>query len=127
MEVVVREAWVRASTPGQKATGAFMQLTATQDLRLIGARSSAAGVIEIHEMILDKDVMKMRPLPFGLDLPAGKNVELNPGGYHIMLMDLKEQLKEGDTMQLTLIVEGKDKKRSNIELRAPIKLLATKK
>jgi hypothetical protein len=68
--------------------------------------------------------MKMRALPNGLELPAGKAVELKPGGYHVMLMDLKQQLKAGDTVPLTLVVEGKDGKKESIELKAPVKDLA---
>ena len=99
-----------------------MQLTTTQDARLVEARSPVAGVVEIHEMAMDKDVMRMRAIP-GLDLPAGKTVELKPGGYHVMLMDLKQQMKEGETVPLTLVVEGKDKKRSSVEVKAPVKPL----
>ena len=66
----------------------------------------------------------MRAIP-GLDLPAGKAVELKPGGYHVMLMDLKQQMKEGEIVPLTLVVEGKDKKRSTIEVKATVKPLAT--
>ena len=102
-----------------------MQITSAQDARLVEVKSPVAGVVEIHEMTMDKDVMKMRALPKGLELPAGKGVELKPGGYHVMLMDLKQQMKEGDTVPVTLVVEGKDKKRSTIEVKAPVKPLAT--
>jgi hypothetical protein len=122
-QVTVAEPWVRATVPQQKATGAFMQLTSVQDARLVGASSPVAGVVEVHEMAMDKDVMKMRAIA-GLDLPAGKSVELKPGGYHVMLMDLKQQVKEGDTVPVTLVIEGKDKKRSTIEVKAPVKPLA---
>lgn len=124
-QVTVKDPWVRATVPAQKATGAFMQLTATQDARLVEARSPVAGVVEIHEMAMEKDVMKMRALPNGLDLPAGKGVELKPGGYHVMLMDLKQQMKEGDSVPVTLVVESQDKKRSTIEINAPVKPLTT--
>jgi len=87
-QVDVSQAWVRATVAQQKATGAFLQLKAKSDSRLVEARSPVAGVVEIHEMAMDGSVMKMRAVP-GLDLPAGKSVELKPGGYHIMLMDLK--------------------------------------
>ena len=70
------------------ATGAFMWLTADKEARLVSVSSPAAGVVEIHEMAMDKDVMKMRQVP-GLDLAAGRITELKPGGYHVMLMDLK--------------------------------------
>ncbi len=123
-QVTVKEPWVRATVSQQKATGAFMQLTSAQDARLVEAKSPVAGVVEVHEMTMEKDIMKMRAIP-GLDLPAGKAVELKPGGYHVMLMDLKQQMKEGEIVPLTLVVEGKDKKRSTIEVKASVKPLAT--
>ena len=122
-QVTVKDPWVRATVPAQKATGAFMQITSAQDARLVEAKSPIAGVVEVHEMVMEKDVMKMRAIK-GLDLPAGKTVELKPGGYHVMLMDLKEQVKEGATVPVTLVIEGKDKKRSTVELKAPVKPLA---
>jgi hypothetical protein len=121
-QVTVKDPWVRATVSAQKATGAFMQITSVQDARLVEASSPVAGVVEVHEMVMEKDVMKMRAVK-GLDLPAGKTVELKPGGYHVMLMDLKQQMKEGDTVPVTLVVEGKDKKRSTIEVKAPVKPL----
>ncbi len=123
-QVTVKDPWVRATVSQQKATGAFMQLTSAQDTRLVEAKSPVAGVVEVHEMSMEKDVMKMRAIA-GLDLPAGKTVELKPGGYHVMLMDLKQQMKDGDTVPLTLVVEGKDKKRSTIEVKATVKPLTT--
>ncbi len=78
--VEVKDAWVRATVAQQKATGAFMQLTAQTDTRVVQASSPIAGVVEIHEMAMDKDVMKMRAVP-ALALPAGKTVELKPGGF----------------------------------------------
>ena len=110
-QVTVKDPWVRATVSAQMATGAFMHITSAQDARLVEARSPVAGVVEVHEMSMDKD--------------AGKSVELKPGGYHIMLMDLKQQMKEGDTVPVTLVVEGKDKKRSTIEVKAPVRPLAT--
>ena len=100
-----------------------MQLTSAQGGKLISASSPVAGVVEIHEMAMDGNVMKMRAIP-GLDLPAVKSVELKPSGYHVMLMDLKQQLKEGYTVPLTLVVEGKDGKRETLEVKAPVKALA---
>ena len=123
-QVTVKEPWVRATVSQQKATGAFMQITSVQDARLVEAKSPAAGAVEVHEMTMEKDIMKMRAIK-GLDLPAGKSVELKPGGYHVMLMDLKQQMKEGDTVPLTLVVEGKDKKRTTVEVKAMVKPLAT--
>ena len=123
-QVTVKDPWVRATVAQQKATGAFMQITSTQDARLVEVQSPVAGVVEIHEMSMDKDIMRMRAMPGGLELPAGKTVELKSGGYHVMLMGLKQQMKEGAIVPLTLIVEGKDKKRSSIEIKAPVKPLA---
>jgi copper(I)-binding protein len=122
-QVSVKDAWVRATVPHQKATGAFMQLTAASDAKLVEVRSPVAGIVEIHEMAMVGDVMKMRAVDL-LALPAGKTVELKPGGYHVMLMDLKGQVKEGDMVPLTLVVEGRDGKRQNLELKAPARPLA---
>lgn len=122
-QVTVKEPWVRATVSQQKATGAFMQITSAQDARLVAVQSPIAGVVEIHEMSMDKDIMRMRAMPDGLELPAGKTVELKSGGYHIMLMGLKQQMKEGAEVSMTLIVEDKDKKRSSIEIKAPVKPL----
>jgi len=124
-QLTVKDPWVRATVAQQKATGAFMQITSAQDARLLEVKSPVAGVVEVHEMSMDKDVMKMRALPNGLDLPAGKAVDLKPGGYHVMMMDLKQQVKEGDTVLVTLVVEGKDKKRTTLDVKAPVKALAT--
>jgi copper(I)-binding protein len=96
---------------GQKGTGAFMKLTAPEGATLVGAVSPVAGVVEIHEMAMEGTVMRMRALPKGLALPAGKAVELKPGGYHVMLMDLKQQLKAGEKVKLDLQFELRDKKR----------------
>jgi hypothetical protein len=116
-QVTVKDAWVRATVAQQKATGAFMQLLSSQDAKLISAQSPVAGVVEVHEMAMDGGVMKMRAVP-SLALPAGKAVDLKPGGYHVMLMDLKGQVKDGDTVPVTLVVEGKDGKRQTIEVKA---------
>ena len=100
--VAVDGAWARASVQGQKASGAFMRLTAPEATRLVRAESPVAGVVEVHEMKMEGDVMKMRALP-GLDLPAGQTVDLKPGGYHVMLMDLKAPLAKGSSVPLTLV------------------------
>lgn len=121
-DVSVAESWVRATVPAQKATGAFMQLKSDADARLVSVASPVAGVVEIHEMVMDKDVMKMNPVS-GLDLPAGQAVELKPGGYHVMLMDLKAQVKEGDQVPLTLVIQNKDGSRQTLELTAPARPL----
>lgn len=121
-EVGVKDPWVRGTVAGQKATGAFMELTSSENAVLLGAASPVAGVVEVHEMSMDKGVMKMRALP-RLDLPAGKAVALKPGSYHIMLMDLKQPLKKGEAVPLTLKVEGTDKKLSTLEVKAEVREL----
>ena len=115
--VTVTDAWARATVQGQKATGAFMKITAKDNPKLVGVSSPVAGVAEVHEMKMDKDVMKMAALPNGLDLPAGKAVELKPGGYHVMLMDLKAPLSKDSTIPLTLTVQDAKGVKSNIELK----------
>ena len=121
-QVKVGDPWVRATVPQQKATGAFMSLTAEKGTRLVEAKSPVAGVVEIHEMAMENSVMKMRAIP-GLDLPPGKPVELKPGGYHVMLMELKEQMKDGQSVPITLVVEDRDKKRQSIEIKAVVRPL----
>jgi copper(I)-binding protein len=103
-EVSVEDAWIRGTVAAQKATGAFMRLTASDDTRLVGASCPAAELTEVHEMVMQNDVMKMRPLPV-LALPAGQPVDLKPGGYHIMLIGLKAPLQEGATVPITLRFE----------------------
>src|SRR5260221_6272320 len=83
-EVIGTDAWVRGTVPGQKGTGAFMQLKSPADMTLVGVASPAAKVAEIHEMAKDGNVMRMRAVD-KLALPAGKSVDLKPGGYHLML------------------------------------------
>ncbi|MEA3394426.1 MAG: copper chaperone PCu(A)C [Pseudomonadota bacterium] len=123
-QVSVKDAWVRATVAQQQATGAFMQLVSAKDAKLVEAKSPVAGVVEIHEMAMVDQVMKMRAVP-SLDLPAGKAVELKPGGYHVMLLDLKGQVKDGDVVPLTLVVEGRDGKRQTLELKVPARPLNT--
>ena len=121
-QVEVKDAWVRATVQQQKTTGAFMQLNAKQDARLIEVRAPIASTVEIHQMSMENNVMRMRAVA-GIDLPAGKSIELKPGGYHIMLINLKQQIKDGDLVPVTLVVEGKDKKRQTIELQVPVRPL----
>ena len=91
---------------------------------LVGAASPAAGITEIHEMKMDGGVMSMRAIP-RLELPAGKPVQLGPGGYHVMLINLKQPLKKGDSVPLTLQVEGKDKKVETIQIKAEVRDLTS--
>ena len=118
----VQEPWVRGTVAQQKATGAFMQITSATGGKLLSVSSPAAGVVEVHEMAMDGTTMRMRAVP-SLDLPAGKAVELKPGGYHVMLMDLKAPLKAGDTVDLSLVVETADGKKETLLVKAPVRAL----
>ena len=122
-QTTVKDPWVRGTVAGQKATGMFGQVTSTSGGKLVSASSPVAGVVEIHEMVMDGNVMKMRAIA-GLELPAGKPVDLKPGGYHVMLMDLKQELKTGESVPVTLVIEGVGGKRESVELKAPVKALA---
>lgn len=123
--LLVRDAWVRGTTAQQRATGAFMQLQSTQDLRIVAAASPVAGITEIHEMKMDNGIMKMRALS-ALEVPAGQTVDLRPGGYHVMLVDLKKPLSEGDAVPITLTLETADGKRSTLDVSAVVRPLATR-
>lgn len=118
----VKEPWVRATVPQQSATGAFMTITAPHDVKIVEARSPVAATVEIHEMAMQGDTMQMRAV-VALALPAGKAVELKPGGYHVMLMGLKQQIKPGDTVPISLVIEGAGGKRETIEIKAPVRAL----
>jgi periplasmic copper chaperone A len=122
-QVTVREPWIRATVPAAQATGAFMELVSKQDARLVEVRSPAAGIIEIHQMSMQGDRMMMSAVE-SLDLPAGKPVALASGGYHIMMMDLKRQMKAGETVPMTLVIENKGKKRETVEVQVPVKPLS---
>jgi periplasmic copper chaperone A len=118
--VKVEGAWIRTTVQGQMGTGGFMRLTADQDLKLVGISSPVAGVGEVHEMKMDGDTMKMRALPHGLDLPAGKTVELKPGGLHLMLMDLKQALPKDSTVAVTLLLKDKAGKDIRQDIKVPV-------
>ncbi|MBY5357675.1 copper chaperone PCu(A)C [Rhizobium leguminosarum] len=103
----ISEPYVRAMVPGAPVGGGYMTITniGTTDDRLIAASSPRAGTMQIHEMTMDKDVMVMRELTDGLTIPAGKTVELKPGGYHIMFMKVGEPFKQGEMVKSTLTFE----------------------
>lgn len=119
-QVEVKSAWSRATVRGQKTSAAYMQLKSVQEASLVGAESPAAGIVELHEMRMDGNVMRMRAVP-KLDLPAGKVIELKPGGFHFMLIDLKEPLKKGASVPITLRIEGRDNTLRRIEVKAEVR------
>ncbi len=119
-QVEVQNAWARATVKGQMATGAFMTLTAKDGAKLVSGSSPAAGVTQVHEMKMEGGVMKMAEVKGGLELPAGKAVELKPGGYHIMLMDLKQPLAKDSSVPLTLVFKDAKGVESKLELKVPV-------
>lgn len=124
-DVTIYEPWVRGTVASQRATGAFMQLQADRDTRLLSASSPVAGVTEIHEMAMQDNVMKMRRVDGGIALAKGKTLELKPGSYHVMLMELKQPLKAGEQVPLTLTFEdGAKGKTYTREVKATVRSLA---
>ncbi len=117
----VTDVWARATMPGQKVSGAYMQIRSDVDARLVGASSPAVPRVEMHEMKMDGDVMRMREVK-AIDLPKGRTVSLEPGGLHIMLMNLQKPIAAGDLIPLTLVVESGGKQQTvevKAEARAP--------
>lgn len=116
-QVTVDRAWARTTVPNQTSSGAFMRITAQKDVRLTAVRSPVAGVVEVHEMKMDNGIMRMRPAG-ELPLKAGQSIELKSGGYHLMMMDLKRQLKAGEIVPLTLEFKAPDGSVSTVEVKA---------
>jgi len=106
-DLVISQAWSRATPSGAKAGAGYLTIEnkGSAPDRVIGGTSDVAGKVEVHEMSMSNGVMKMRPLEKGLEIAPGKTVKLAPGGYHMMLMDLKSQLKQGDKLPITLEFE----------------------
>lgn len=118
-QVTILEPWVRATVPQQKAAGAFMRVQSATAARLVGVSTPAAGRAELHEMAMENNTMRMRQVD-AIELPAGKPVNLASGGYHVMFFDLKRQLKEGETVPVTLVVEDAAKKKSSVTVEARV-------
>lgn len=120
----VDDAWVRATVAGQQTTGAFMTVTASSDSKLLSVESPVAKTVQIHESTMKNDVMSMQPVEF-VALPAGKAVALDPHSYHVMLIDLVGQVKEGDKVPLTLTVENAKGEKESIKVEAEARALNT--
>ncbi len=118
--VTIQNPWVRATVQGQMATGAYMALTSANGARLKSVSSPVAGVAEVHEMRMDGDIMTMAAVKGGLELPAGKTVELKPGGYHIMLMDLKAPVRKDSKLPMTLVFVDAKGVESKTEISVPV-------
>ena len=122
--VKVTNAWVRAPAPGQKTAAAYVELTSSSSAALVAAGSPAARAVEIHSSAVEGGIMRMRAVP-RVELPAGKTVKLAPGGLHLMLIDLKQPLKAGGKVPLTLSVQpsgpGAGQSLTTIDLEAEIR------
>jgi len=118
--IEIKNQWVRASNDGQDVSAAYMTIVSNEDTSLITIDSDVADVIEIHSMSMENGVMKMRMLDT-LDLIAGKPTELSPGGFHLMLFDLKKPLAAGKEAHFTLHFKNKAGQEKTISVTSPIK------
>lgn len=116
----IEGAWARATVPGQEVGAAYMKLTGSEDLTLIKVDSPAADYVEIHKMSMNNGTMEMRMLE-ELKLPAGQTVKLEPGGFHLMLIDLKKPLQDGAMVDFTLHLKDAKGKTSLQGIQVPIK------
>ena len=121
--IEVSNAWARATIAAQKTSGFYLDIRSAAPARLVGVASPAAARVELHNMKMEGSVMKMSAVE-SIDLAAGQTVKLAPGGYHIMLIDLKQPLKAGDSVPVTLAVERADKTRATIETKAAVRDMA---
>jgi len=115
--VKIENAWVRATAPGQKVAGGFMELTADADMTLVGGSSPVSREFEFHFMRMENGVMEMRQMQ-EIKLPKGKTVSLEPGDLHVMFIGLKSQIKSGQKVPMTLIVKGADGKQKKLAVQA---------
>ncbi|QPF82045.1 copper chaperone PCu(A)C [Bradyrhizobium genosp. L] len=119
-DLVITQAWTRATPNGAKIGGGYLTIEnkGTAPDRLVGGSADAAGKVEVHEMSMDNGVMKMRALDKGLTIEPGKTVKLAPGGYHLMMFDLKNPLKQGDKVPVTLEFEKAGKVAVSLDVQA---------
>ncbi len=123
-DVKIEGAWVRVAVAGQSGTGGFMKLTAPANMKLIAVSTPVAKIGEIHEMKMEGSIMKMAEVKGGLELPAGQAVELKPGGFHIMLLDLKQSLKVDAQVPVTLTFSNAKGEQSKVEVKMPVAVRA---
>jgi copper(I)-binding protein len=117
-DLVISQAWSRATPNGAKTGGGYLTIEnkGSAPDRLIGCSSDLAGTVQVHEMTVINGVMKMRPLDGGLTIDPGKTVKLAPGGYHLMLMELKGPLKQGDKLPVMLEFEKAGKVQVSLDV-----------
>lgn len=116
----VTNAWARATVPGQKVAGVYMEIVSPIDARLVQVSTPAAAQAEVHSMTMEGGTMKMRAVE-ALELPSGRPVTLAPGGYHIMLFDVKKPLAAGETVPLTLVIEEKGRRTHKVAVNAVVR------
>ena len=119
-DVKIEGAWIRTAVAGQSGTGGFMSLTSPVNMRLVAVSTPVAKIGEVHEMKMEGQIMKMAELKNGLELPAGKTVELKPGGFHIMLLDLKQSLKADFQVPVTLTFANAKGEQSKVDIKVPV-------
>jgi copper(I)-binding protein len=119
-DLVITQAWSRATPKGAKIGSGYLTIEnkGTASDRLVGISADIAGKVEVHEMAMNNGVMTMRPLEKGLTIDPGKTVKLAPGGYHLMLFDLKSPLKQGDTLPITLEFEKAGKVKVSLDVQS---------
>ena len=121
-QVTVTDAWVRGTVAQQKTTGMFFSITSAQGGKLVAASTPVAQDVQLHEMTMKGDVMKMRQVP-AIDLPAGKTVKLEPNGLHVMMFGIAYPLSAGEMVPATLTVEDAKGKRETVQLQARVEAL----
>jgi len=112
-DVKIDHAWVRATAPGQKVAGAFMEITADRDMELVAGTTPRADHVELHFMRMDDGVMEMRELE-SIKLPKGETVSLKPGGLHAMLIGLTSQVVAGEKVPMTLTFRDSQGQQENV-------------
>jgi copper(I)-binding protein len=120
-QVTVDKPWIRTTVAQQTTTAAYLTITSAKGGKLVSASSPVAAAVDVHEMKMDGDMMKMRAVDT-LALPAGQPVELKPNGLHIMLTGLKAPVKAGDVVPIKLVVEDAKGKRETVDVKATAKL-----
>ncbi|MEI7843534.1 MAG: copper chaperone PCu(A)C [Gallionellaceae bacterium] len=119
-EVKVGDAWARATAPGQDAGMAAVKVSSAKDARIVAVTCTASNTAELHTMVHENGVMKMRQVDY-FELKANQELLLGPGGNHLMLIGLKKPLKAGDSVGLTLTVEFADKHKEQVEFKAEVR------
>ena len=116
-QVTVATPWVRTTVAPQTTTAAYLTITSAKGGKLVSASSPIAADVDVHEMKMEGDLMKMRAID-ALPLPAGQAVEFKPNGYHLMMTGLKAPVKAGDVVPIKLVVEDAKGRRETVDVKA---------